>query len=166
MEHELKDIAFCVQKQITPCAVVKTSLPLRHKPLGVGGGGGGGGGWGGGGGGGGGGWGGGEVGGGGGGCASVKRVYYEQTWVRRLLRHTAIGFYLIVSIWRLHTSDKKYLESYTRRSFLYMLQLYEQVTKPIHILYFITIITKNWCSKSAGYVFAIPSNALVVSFVC
>ena len=33
MEHELKDIAFYVQKHITPCTVVITSLLVRDKPL-------------------------------------------------------------------------------------------------------------------------------------
>ena len=35
MEHGLKDIAFYVQKHITPCTVVITSLLVRDKPLGV-----------------------------------------------------------------------------------------------------------------------------------
>ena len=35
MEHGLKDIAFYVQKHITPCTVVKTSLLVRDKPLGA-----------------------------------------------------------------------------------------------------------------------------------
>ena len=35
MEHRLKDIAFYVQKHITPCMVVITSLVFRDKPLGT-----------------------------------------------------------------------------------------------------------------------------------
>ena len=35
MEHGLKDIAFYVQKHITPCTVVITSLLVRDKPLGT-----------------------------------------------------------------------------------------------------------------------------------
>ena len=35
MEHRLKNIALYVQKHITHCTVVKTSLLVRNKPLGV-----------------------------------------------------------------------------------------------------------------------------------
>ena len=35
MEHGLKDIAFYVQKHITPCTVVITSLLVHDKPLGA-----------------------------------------------------------------------------------------------------------------------------------
>ena len=35
MEHGLKDIAFCVQKHVTHCTVVITSLLVRDKPLGA-----------------------------------------------------------------------------------------------------------------------------------
>ena len=35
MQHGLKDIAFCVQKHITPCTVVITPLLVRDKQLGA-----------------------------------------------------------------------------------------------------------------------------------
>ena len=35
MEHGLKEMAFYVQKHITPCTVVITSLLVRDKPLGA-----------------------------------------------------------------------------------------------------------------------------------
>ena len=35
MGHGLKDVAFYVERRITPCTVVITSLLVRDKPLGV-----------------------------------------------------------------------------------------------------------------------------------